>query len=170
MAKGIAVEVIGQHILFVRGKRVMADKDLARLYGVETKNLNKAVKRNLKRFPDDFMFRLSVRETENLRFQFGTSSWGGRRYLPYVFTQEGVAMLSSVLNSERAIMVNVQIMRAFVKFREVLLSHKDLAAKIAALERKYSGHDRKIHLIFAAIKGLVSPSKPEVRVIKGFAD
>ncbi len=135
----------------------MLDKDLAEMYGVKTKELNKAVKRNKERFPEDFMFQLTKKEAVNLRFQIGTSSRGGRRYIPYVFTQEGVAMLSSVLNSKRAIQVNIAIMRAFVKLREVLLTHKDLAQKLEELERKYQLHETDIQVIFEAIKKLLEP-------------
>ncbi len=164
----VSLEVIATKILEVRGKRVMLDRDLAQLYGVETKVLIQAVKRNLKRFPDDFMYHLELKEVRNLRSQIVTSSWGGRRYLTYVFTQEGVAMLSSVLNSERAIKVNIQIMRAFVKLRELLLTHKDLAIKIEALERKYADHDEKIAVIFEAIKKLFEPPPAKEKKIIGF--
>ncbi|MFA4982327.1 MAG: ORF6N domain-containing protein [Candidatus Omnitrophota bacterium] len=163
MKKLIPQEVIENKIYLIRGHKVMLDKDLASLYGVETKNLNLQVRRNSKRFPRDFMFQ--VTKEENLRLQIATSSYGGRRYLPYVFTEQGVAMLSSVLNSERAIEVNITIMRAFVRLREILLAHKDLAAKIAALELKYKNHDMKfseydkhITAIFEAIKRLMAPS------------
>lgn len=136
----------------------MLDRDLAELYQVTTGNLNKAVSRNLGRFPEDFMFQLSEEEFGNLRFQFGTSRWGGQRYRPYAFTEQGVAMLSSVLNSKRAIQVNIAIMRAFVRLREVMATHKDLAHKIEALERKYGEHDEEIQVIFRAIKKLLEPS------------
>jgi phage regulator Rha-like protein len=149
--KSISIEMVATKILLVRGKRVMLDSDLAKLYGVETKNLNLQVKRNVERFPEDFMYQLTRQEVADLRLQIATSSYGGRRYLPYVFTQEGVAMLSSVLNSERAIQVNIAIMRAFVKLREFLLTHKELAQKIEELERKY---DRKFLVVFEAIKKL----------------
>ena len=143
----------------------MLDSDLARLYGVVTKNLNKAARRNKERFPGDFMFQLTKEEVKNLRFQIGTSKRGGRRYLPYVFTQEGVAMLSSVLRSRCAIHVNILIMRAFTKLREILLSHKDLAAKIEALEKKYSTHDITIRAIIEEIKRLLQPAqKPRRRI------
>src|SRR5438105_4240243 len=127
------LERIEHAILLIRGQKVMIDRDLAALYGVETKNLNKAVRRNLDRFPSDFMFQLTAEETKNLKFQIGTSSsgYGGRRYLPYVFTEQGVAMLSSVLRSRQAVQVNVAIMRAFVRLRETLALHKDLARKLA---------------------------------------
>jgi len=167
----IPQELIERKIYLIRGQKVMMDKDLANLYGVETKNLNLQVKRNIRRFPEDFMFKLT--KEENLRLQFATSSYGGRRYLPYVFTEQGVAMLSSVLNSERAIEVNIAIMRAFVRLRDILLKHKDLAAKIEALElkhknydMKFSEHDKHIVSIFEAIKWLMepppAPSKPKI--------
>ena len=126
---------IERRIYLIRKQKVMLDSDLAELYGVETFNLNKAVKRNIDRFPDDFMFQLSQEEAESLRFQIGmskVSGRGGRRYLPYAFTEQGVAMLSSVLNSKRAVQVNIAIMRAFVKLRELLATHKDLAQKLEA--------------------------------------
>ncbi|MFA5311322.1 MAG: ORF6N domain-containing protein [Candidatus Omnitrophota bacterium] len=156
MAKGkISVEVVATKILLIRGKKVMLDSDLAKLYGVETKNLNLQVKRNIRRFPDDFMFRLT--KEEGLRLQNATSKRGGRRYLPYVFTEQGVAMLSTVLHSERAIQVNIAIMRAFVKLREVLLTHKELAKKLEELERKYQLHESDIQAIFEVIKKLLEP-------------
>ncbi len=165
MSNIVSVEIIATKILEIRGKKVMLDRDLARLYGVATKNLNKAVKRNLERFPEDFMYQLTKEEVTNLRFQFGTSSWGGIRYLPCVFTEQGVAMLSSVLNSKRAIKVNIQIMRAFVKLKELLLTHKDLAIKLEALERKYANHDEKIQKIFEAIRQLMIPTEEPKRRI-----
>jgi len=166
-------EAIESRIFVIRGQRVMMDSDLARLYGVKAKALLQAVKRNIERFPEDFMFQLNGTEHEILRSQFVTSSWGGRRYLPYAFTEQGVAMLSSVLNSKRAIQVNIAIMRAFVRLREILLTHKDLAAKIEALELKYKNHDMKlsendtnIQAIFDAIRQLMSPpSEPPKRQI-----
>ncbi len=171
--KEITVEVVATKILLVRGRKVILDRDLAVLYEVETFNLNKAVKRNIDRFPEDFMFQLNKEECENLIFQNGISSWGGNRKLPYVFTEQGVAMLSSVLNSKRAIQVNIAIMRAFVRMREILLTNKDLAAKIEALELKYKNHDMRLteydkHIgaIFEAIKQLMAPppvlEKPKI--------
>lgn len=136
----------------------MLDKDLAVLYGVETKMLNRAVKRNIERFPDDFMFQLTKEDFENLRFYFGTSSWGGQRYLPYAFTENGVAMLSSVLNSKRAIQVNIQIMRTFTKLKEFILTHKELQKKIEDMEKKY---DHQFKIVFDAIKQLLVP--PEIK-------
>lgn len=119
-------EVISNKIYYIRETKVMLDKDLAELYGVTTGNLNKAVKRNIKRFPEDFMFQLTKEEFDNLKFQFGTSSWGGTRSLPYAFTEQGVAMLSGILNSERAISVNIQIMRIFTKIREAKTDNLNL--------------------------------------------
>ncbi len=166
MANIVSVEIIATKILLVRGKRVMLDSVLAKLYGVKTKNLNKAVKRNIERFPEDFMFQLSNEEIENLRFQIGTSKRGGRRYLPYVFTQEGIAMLSSVLNSPRAIQVNVQIMRTFVKLRRMLLTNTDLRRKIETMEKKY---DKQFAVVFEAIRQLLEPPK-QIRTIGFHAD
>ena len=148
---------IERRIFLIRGQKVMLDADLAELYRVPTKAFNQGVKRNLGRFPKDFMFRLTIKEAENLRSQIVTSSWGGRRHLPYVFTEQGVAMLSSVLHSERAVQVNIAIMRAFVKLREILTTHRELAQKIEELERKYRQHDTKIQGIFDAIRQLLEP-------------
>jgi hypothetical protein len=159
--KEISVEVVATRILVVRGKKVMLDRDLAKLYEVKTKELNKAVKRNRDRFPEDFMYHLTKEEVVNLKFQIGTSSWGGLRKLPYVFTEQGVAMLSTVLHSKRAIHVNIQIMRAFVKLRELLLTHKELADKIEELERKYQLHETDIQVIFTTIKKLLEPPPDE---------
>jgi hypothetical protein len=156
-------EPIEQAILLIRGQRVMLDRDLAVLYGVETKNLNKAVRRNLDRFPADFMFQLTADEAKCLRFQFGTLKRGQHfKYLPQVFTQEGVAMLSGVLRSPRAVQVNIAIMRVFVRLRETLALHKELAHKLAELERKIEGHDQAIRSLFAAIRELMAPpAKPK---------
>ena len=154
-----------RRIFLVRNLRVMFDYDLAELYGVETGALNRAVKRNADRFPPDFMLQLTAEETENLRCQIGISSsdYGGRRYLPHAFTEQGVAMLSSVLRSERAAQVNIAIMRAFVRLRELLLTNADLARKLAALEAKY---DAQFKVVFDAIRQLMAPPpaspKPEI--------
>ena len=160
----ISVEVVAAKILLIRGIKVMLDSDLASLYGVETKNLNLQVKRNIRRFPEDFIFQLTKEET--LRLQNATSKRGGRRYLPYVFTEQGVAMLSSVLNSERAIEVNIAIMRAFVKLRELLLTHKEINDKVSELERKSTQHDNLFVTVFEAIKQLSEPppvpEKPKI--------
>ena len=156
---------IENRIFFIRGKKVMLDRNLAELYGVETKFLNRAVKRNIERFPEHFMFQLSKEELASLRFHFGTSTRGGRRYLPYAFTENGVAMLSSVLNSERAIHVNIQIMRTFTKLREMLATHKELAHKLAEIERKIERHDDEIKAVFDAIRGLMTPPEPKKKKI-----
>ena len=140
-------------ILLVRGHTVMLDADLATLYGVETRALVQAVKRNLSRFPEDFMFQLTLDEATNLRSQSVISSWGGRRTPPYAFTEQGVAMLSSVLHSERAAQVNVEIMRTFVRLREVLSSNADLARKLTALEKRY---DAQFKGVFDAIHALMT--------------
>jgi hypothetical protein len=155
--KEISEEVVATKILFIRGKKVMLDRDLAELYGVATKDLNQAVQRNLERFPSDFMYKLTREEVMNLKSQIVTSSWGGVRKPPRVFTEQGVAMLSGLLNSRRAIHVNIAIMRAFVKLREVLLTHKELAEKLQELERKYQLHETDIQAIFEAIKKLLEP-------------
>ncbi len=156
----VPVEIIQNKIYLIRGQKVMLDRDLAELYGVLTRNLNKAVRRNIDRFPPDFGFVLTKNEFQNLKFQFGTSRWGGTRKVPMVFTEQGVAMLSSVLTSKRAIYVNIQIIRVFTKLRELMLSHKDLAQKIEDLEIKFQGkfkeHDQKFVLIFNAIKQLLT--------------
>ena len=148
-------------ILLIRGQRVMLDRDLAALYCVETKNLNKAVRRNLDRFPDDFMFQLTLDEAlacDASRFQFGTLKRGQNiKYLPCVFTQEGVAMLSSVLRSPRAVQVNIAVMRVFVRLQETLALHKELAHKLHELERKVEGHDSSIRTLFDAIRELAAP-------------
>ena len=145
----------------------MLDHDLAKLYGVSTKRLNEQVRRNIKRFPGDFMFQLSQEEDDLLRSQFATSNAGrgGRRYLPFAFTEQGVAMLSSVLNSERAIAVNIQIMRAFAKIREMILSHKDLQKKIDEMEKKY---DHNFKIVFDALRKLLQKPEETHAQVKGF--
>ncbi len=158
----IPIESIEKKILMIRGQKVMLDVDLAAIYGVTTKRLNEQVRRNLRRFPSDFMFQLTSEEAESLRSQFATSKRGGRRYLPYVFTEQGVAMLSSVLNSERAIEVNILIMRAFVKLREILSTHKDLAKKLEDMEKKY---DAQFKVVFDAIRQLMTPPEPKEKKI-----
>lgn len=160
----IPVERIEQSIRLIRGDKIMLDRDLASLYEVETKALVRAVKRNLDRFPEDFMFQLSQEEFDDLRCQFGTSSaWGGRRYAPYAFTEQGVAMLSSVLRSPRAVAVNVEIMRAFVRLRQMLASNAELARKLDALQKRY---DDQFQIVFDAIRQLMSPpeAKPKRRI------
>ena len=147
-------ETIINKIYVIRGKKVMIDRDLAELYGVETKQLKRAVRRNIKRFPEDFMFDLIQSEFDNLRSQIGTSSWGGTRYMPMVFTEQGVAMLSSVLNSKQAILVNIQIIRVFTKMREMLETHKEILQKLDQLQKKEIEQDDKIMLIFEYLKQL----------------
>jgi len=162
----IPTELIEKKIYLIRGHRVMLDSDLAELYGVETKMLVRAVKRNIDRFPPDFIFQLTKEEFDNLRCHFGTSSqWGGRRYLPYAFTEQGVAMLSSVLRSKRAIQVNIAIMRVFVRLRQILSTHKELAYKLSELERKIEKHDEEIKAIFDAIRQLMAPQEKPKRKI-----
>jgi len=152
MKKRIIVEKIEDKIFHIRGKNIMLDENLAQLYSVETKQLTRQVRRHSKRFPEDFMFRLT--KSEYLRCQFGTSKRGGRRYLPYAFTEQGVAMLSGVLNSQNAIIVNIQIMRAFISMRRIALTYTTLKRKIDSIEKKY---DAKFGTIFAAIKNLLKP-------------
>jgi phage regulator Rha-like protein len=156
-------EKIESRIFLIRGHRVMLDADLASLYEVPTKVLIQAVKRNVARFPSDFMYQLTDKEFTDLRSQIVTSNRGGRRYLPYAFTEQGVAMLSSVLNSERAIQVNVQIIRAFTRLREMLLTHAELRQKIEEMEKKY---DQQFQVVFEAIRQLLeSPeAKPKKRI------
>lgn len=151
-------EFIEKKIFFVRGKKVMLDKDLAFLYGVKTKVFKQAVRRNSKRFPNDFMFELSNTEFEILRSQIVTSSWGGTRILPLAFTEQGVAMLSSVLNSEKAIQANIQIMRIFTRIREMIISNKELRMKIENLEKKY---DKRFQVVFDAIRQILETTKKE---------
>lgn len=142
-------------IYIIKGEKVMFDKDLAELYGVETKVFNQSVKRNLERFPKDFMFRLSEKEWKNLRSQFVTSSWGGSRYRPSLFTEQGVAMLSSILNSKTAIRVNISIVRVFTKIRKYASTHKDILIKLAKLEKEMKGSKGDIENIFLVLKELV---------------
>ena len=164
MRREILVENVERRILLIRGQKVMLDSDLAKLYGVATFNLNKAVRRNRERFPADFCFQLSAEEYQALRFQIGISKRGrgGRRFLPYAFTEQGVAMLSSVLRSKRAVLVNVAIMRTFVKLRELLATHRDLSRRLDGLERKY---DAQFKVVFDAIRELMAPPAPPRRRI-----
>lgn len=163
--------IIERKIYFLRTQKVMFDSDLAALYQVPTKSLNLAVRRNLERFPEDFMFRLTPKEFEELRFQNETSNRGGRRYAPYAFTEQGVAMLSSVLKGKRAVQVNIAIMRAFVKLREYLTTHKDLARELEELKTLANGHGLHIRKIYSIIEKLLQPPpepiKPKRRI--GFA-
>ncbi len=162
----IPAERIEKKILLLRGQKVMLDRDIAELYGVLTGNLKRAVARNADRFPGDFMFRLDAQEVMNLRCRFGiSSSWGGERYLPMAFTEQGVAMLSSVLRSPRAIQANIAIMRAFARLRHMLASHADLARKLDAMEKKYNAQFR---VVFDALRQLMNPSEPPRKQI-GFS-
>ena len=146
----------------------MLDRDLAQLYNVTTGNLNRAVKRNSKRFPEDFMFQLSEEEFQNLIFQNGISSWGGSRKAPYAFTEQGVAMLSSVLNSETAIEVNIRIIRIFTRMREMLMSNQEILLRLEQLERKVDGHNADIQLVFKYLKQLLTPPEQANRKRIGF--
>src|SRR4051812_35313893 len=151
-------ERIERAIILLRGEKVMLDADLAALYGVETGHLNRAVLRNKDRFPADFMFQLNDKEAEALRCQFGISNMrGGRRYVPFAFTEQGVAMLSSVLRGPRAVEVNIEIMRAFVRLRQLLASHADLARKLDEIEKKY---DKQSAMVLEAIRKLMEPPQP----------
>ena len=164
MTKGLAVEVIAMKILEIRGKKVMLDRDLAKLYGVETKYLTRQVRRNIERFPGDFMIQLTrIEYRDILRRQFGTLGMGKySKYLPYAFTEQGVAMLSSVLNSECAIMVNIQIIRAFTHLRKMLLTNINLKRKSDEMERKY---DKQFSIVFQAIKQLLEPPVKKKKTI-----
>ena len=162
MKELIPQEIIERRILLIRGHKVILDKDLAILHGVTTGNLNKAVSRNLDRFPDDFMFQLTKEEFKDLIFQNGISSWGGTRKMPRAFTEQGVAMLSSILHSKRAIQVNIQIMRTFVKLRKMIIANKELARKLEVLERKY---DEQFRAVFDILRKLMElPEKPRRKI------
>src|SRR5438034_2041462 len=166
----VTAQRIERAILLVRGQKVMLDADLAELYRVPTRVLIQAVKRNSARFPDDFMFRLTAEEAARLRSQLVISNVGrgGRRYLPYAFTEHGVAMLSSVLSSDRAVQMNIAIIRAFIKLRDILATHKELAQRLENLELKYQEHDHELQAVFEAIRQLLSTPDPPKRNI-GFA-
>ena len=162
----VPINKIESIILIIRRKKVILDRDLAELYGVTTGNLNKAVKRNIDRFPDDFMFQLTKEEYEAVRFQFGIFETGRHsKYLPNAFTEQGVAMLSSVLRSRRAVKVNIEIMRAFVRIREMLGAHGELAVRLKELENRFEDHDEQIHNIFEAIRVLISGDEKQKRKI-----
>jgi phage regulator Rha-like protein len=165
MKEIMPIEIIERKIFLIRGHKVLLDSDLAELYNVEVKQLKRQVRRNITRFPEDFMFELQKDEYDSLRSHFGALKRGEHvKYLPYAFTEQGVAMLSSVLNSQRAIEVNIQIMRAFVKLREMLSAHKDLARKLADMEKKY---DAQFKVVFDAIRQLMAPPEKK-KVIRGF--
>jgi hypothetical protein len=155
----VPAEMIERRIYLIRGHKVMLDSDLADLYQVPTKVFNQAVKRNKARFPDDFMFRLTAEEAEILRSQIVTSSWGGRRYTPYAFTEQGVAMLSAVLHSKRAVQTSITIVRVFVKLRELLATHKDLANKMEELERTQKEQATHIATMYQMLEQLMAPSE-----------
>lgn len=157
----IPQEIIENRIFLIRGRKVIFDKDLAELYGVTTSQLTRQVRRNRERFPDDFLVELNREEFDNLICQFGTSRWGGTRKLPFAFTEQGIAMLSGVIHSPRAVQVNIQIMRVFVKLKELMISHKDLAKKMEELEKKYDG---QFKIVFEAIQRLM---KEEEKPRKG---
>lgn len=162
MTSIVPLDEIRSKIYIIRHTKVMLDRDLAELYEVPTSQLKRAVRRNIDRFPEDFMFNLSKDEFENLRCQFDTSNWGGTRYPPFAFTEQGVAMLSSVLNSKRAIQVNIQIMRAFTQLRQMLSTHSDLKRKIEQMESKY---DRQFQIVFDAIKQLIdTQNQPKKKI------
>lgn len=162
----IPLERIVSRIFLIKGKKIMLDIDLAELYEVETKNLKRAVKRNIERFPDDFMFELDIVELKNLRCHFGTSKRGGIRYRPYAFTELGVAMLSIVLKSKRAILVSIEIMRAFTEVREFLASNRKLRLKIEELEKRY---DKNFKIIFDTLKKMISEEEKPKRMM-GFCE
>ncbi len=163
----VTLERIETHIFLIRGQKVLLSPHLAELYGVEPRVLVQAVKRNIERFPKDFMFQLSDEECANLKSQFVISSWGGsRRAAPYAFTEQGVAMLSSVLRSKRAVQVNIEIMRAFVRLRRMLASNEELSRKLDALEQKY---DAQFKAVFDAIRELMAPPRPKKKQPIGFA-
>lgn len=161
----IADEIIISKIYFIRGQKVMLDSDLAEMYGVEVRVLNQAVKRNMERFPKDFMFWLNKKEFQNLKSQFVTSSWGGKRKLPFAFTEQGVSMLSGVLNSDVAIRVHIQIIRIFSKMKELLLNHKDILLKLEKMEKDVHENKKDIAMIFEALKHLLTPPQPKRRLI-----
>jgi hypothetical protein len=161
----VADEMIVTKIYLLRGQKVMLDEDLAELYQVPTGRLNEQVKRNIARFPADFMFQLTKEEFENLKSQNATSSWGGRRKLPFAFTEHGVLMLSSVLNSERAVGVNIQIMRIYTKMREMLMTNQEILLKLEQLERQTFQNSDDIQMIFTALKELLNPpQEPRPRI------
>ena len=155
-------EIVMQKIYRIRGKNVMLDQDLAELYNVKTKRLNEQVKRNISRFPDDFLFQLNKEEFNNLKSQFATSSWGGRRTPPLAFTDYGILMLSSILNSDRAIKVNIQIIRIFAKMRGMLMAHKDVLFQLEKIQKKLADHDNNILLIFEYIKRIEIEKKHNI--------
>ena len=159
-------ELIMSKIILIREQKVMIDRDLAELYGVTTGNLNKSVKRNLFRFPDDFMFQLTKEEFEILIFQNGTSNWGGTRKLPFVFTEQGVAMLSSILNSEQAVKVNIHIIRVFTKMRNYFVNNLNLTLEVEMIKKKLVNHDKNIELVFSYLDELIDKQDNKIERTK----
>lgn len=157
----LSEETIANKIYFIRNQKVMLDADLSELYSIETKRLNEQVKRNISRFPEDFMFQLTELEFQNLKSQIATSSWGGTRKLPYAFTEHGVLMLSSVLKSNKAIQVNIQIMRIFTKVRQMLLDTTELKIDILQIQKKLENHDKNIELVFSYLDELTEKKENE---------
>lgn len=157
----ISEETISNKIYFIRNQKVMLDRDLALLYGIENKRLNEQVKRNISRFPEDFMFQLNQIEFQNLKSQIATSSWGGSRKLPFAFTEHGVLMLSSILNSDKAIQTNIQIMRIFTKVRQMLLDTTNLKIDIMQIQKKLENHDKNIELVFSYLDALTEEKEDE---------
>ncbi len=166
----VPTETIERKIYLIKGMKVMLDSDLADLYEVPTFRLNEAVKRNIKRFPADFMFQLNKKEFANLTSQFAISSYGGRRYIPYVFTEQGVAMLASILKSERAIQMNIAIVRAFIKLRELLATHKNLVLEIGKIKREQKNQNQKINSVINVINQMLNPPIDENKEPMGFRD
>jgi hypothetical protein len=174
MSKAIVItdEAVISKIYLIRGKKVMPDEDLAEMYGVETRRLNEQIKRNIERFPKDFMFQLKAKEFANLKSQFATSRWGGRRSLPFAFTEHGVLMLSSILNSQTAIQVNIKIMRVYTRLREMILTNKDILLKLGQIEKKLlfqedrsNKMEDEMEVIFTALKQLLDPPQEPRRRI-----
>ena len=164
----LSEETISNTIYFIRNQKVMLDRDLATLYGIETKRLNEQVKRNLSRFPEDFMFQLTENEFQNLKSHFATSSWGGTRKLPYAFTEHGVLMLSSVLNSEKAIQTNIQIMRIFTKVRQMLLDTTEMKLDIVQIQKKLENQGKNIELVFSYLDELTEKKEERPRTKIGY--
>jgi phage regulator Rha-like protein len=163
------LQLLQSRIHSIRGEKVMLASDLAEIYGVETRALNQAVKRNPTRFPSRFMFQLTAEEVSNLKSQFVTSSWGGaRRALPYAFTEHGAVMLAAVLNSQRAVQLSLHVVQAFVNLGHLMMEHKELSKKIEALEGKVGKHDKQLQEVIGAIRMMFAPPNPEDRKIKGF--
>lgn len=163
----ISDAVVVNKIYLIRGQKVMLDNDLAELYGVETKRLNEQVRRNIERFPEDFMFQLAENEWESLRSQIATSRWGGRRKLPNVFTEHGVLMLSSVLNSKQAVQVNIQVVRVFTRLRQLVSEHSELKLEIEEIKKKLNNHDKNIEVVFSYLDELIDKKampKPRKRI------